>query len=106
MRSRLIISLAGFCALAGAAYSSTALADPYFHRESNGSWTNVEYNDGACHYYYSRNAYDGATNVNRYGDCSHVSVGPDGMAIPVVEIRPAGVVVRRSYAMPRPDYDD
>jgi hypothetical protein len=105
MRSRLILSLAGFCILAGAVYSSAAFADPYFYRGTSGSWTNAEYNDGACHYYYSHNAYDGATNVNKYGDCSRVSIGPDGTAIPIVTIPSAGVVVRRSYATPLAGYD-
>jgi hypothetical protein len=104
MRSRLVLSLAGFCALAGAVYSSAALADPYFYRGSSGNWTNVEYNDGACRYYYSHNAYDGTTNLNKYGDCSQVSIGPDGVAIPIIAIPPPRVAVGRPYAMPRPGY--
>ena len=54
--------------------------NPYFYRETSGSWTNVEYNDGVCHYYYSYNAYDQNMKLNRYGDCSHVAIGPDGVA--------------------------
>ena len=49
----------------------------------DGSWTNAEYNDGICHYRYSHNTYDGETHVNRYGDCSHIAIGPNGEAIPL-----------------------
>jgi hypothetical protein len=62
---------------------------PYIHRETNGSWTNVEYNDGTCHYYYSFNSYDQNLNINRYGDCSHLVIGPDGVARPAVYMAPA-----------------
>ena len=88
-------------ALAGATLVSTAAAadwrQPYFHRETSGSWTNVEYNDGVCHYYYSYNAYDQNMKVNRYGDCSHVAIGPDGNATPVY----AGPVVIRERVIRR-----
>jgi len=63
--------------------------NPYYYRETSGSWTNVEYNDGVCHYYYSRNAYDQNVKLNRYGDCSLVAIGPDGGAM---RIYPAPVV--------------
>lgn len=75
------------CVLGGAAlYASPALADwhsPYFHRETHDEWTNVEYNDGVCHYKYSHNAEDGETHVNRWGDCSRVAIGPNGDVIPI-----------------------
>ncbi|WP_162827101.1 hypothetical protein [Pseudolabrys taiwanensis] len=83
-----------------ALYASTASADwhsPYFNRETHDSWTNAEYNDGVCHYRYSRDADDGETHVNRWGDCSHVAIAPDGSAVPIV----APV-----YAVPVPDDDD
>jgi hypothetical protein len=86
MRPSLKLAL-GLCALAGAAaLSSAASADPYYHRYTDGSWTNTEYNDGSCHYYFSHNAYDGATNVNRYGDCSRIAVGPNGEAMPLMAV--------------------
>jgi hypothetical protein len=74
-----------FSVLAGATLISTVAAadQQYFNRWTNGSWTNVEYNDGVCHYYYSYNSYDQNMKVNRYGDCSHVAIGPDGTATPV-----------------------
>ena len=78
-------TMLGIFALAAAASISTAAnADPYYHRYNDGSWTNAEYNDGTCHFYYSHNSYDNETNVNRYGDCSRVAIGPDGQAIPLV----------------------
>jgi hypothetical protein len=49
---------------------------------SSAAWTNVEYNDGVCHYY-SYNSYDQNIKLNRYGDCSHVAIGPDGNPTPV-----------------------
>jgi len=61
MRANLMVSVLG-CALAGAITASTAaMADwhsPYFYRETNGSWTNVTYDDGICRYRYSHNTYD------------------------------------------------
>jgi hypothetical protein len=86
MRLNLKLSVLG-CALAGVIASSLpAAADwhkPYIYRESNGSWTNVRYDDGVCNYYFSRNSYDNNMHLNKYGDCSHVVIGPDGMARPV-----------------------
>ncbi|HET7850971.1 MAG TPA: hypothetical protein VFL51_18135 [Pseudolabrys sp.] len=82
------LSVAAGCIAAAVTISSAASCadwnNPYFHRETNGSWTNVEYNDGTCHYYYSHNAYDQDTHVNRYGDCSAVSIGPNGTAMRIV----------------------
>lgn len=79
------------CALVGTvALSAPAAAadlnNPYIHRESSGSWTNVEYNDGVCHYYYSHNSYDNETNLNKYGDCSHLAIGPNGVAMPLAAV--------------------
>jgi opacity protein-like surface antigen len=86
MRANLMVSVLG-CALAGAITASTAaIADwhsPYFYRETNGSWTNVTYDDGICRYRYSHNAYDYQTYLNKYGDCSRIAVGPDGLATPI-----------------------
>jgi len=81
-------------ALAAVMLVSAAAADTYFRRNNNGSWTNVEYNDGVCKYYYSYNSYDQDLKINRYGDCSRVAIGPDGNPAPVI---PGPVVVR-----PRP----
>ena len=64
---------------------------------SSAAWTNVEYNDGVCHYYYSYNSYDQNMKLNRYGDCSHVAIGPDGNPTPVY----AGPVVVRQRPTPR-----
>jgi hypothetical protein len=47
------------------------------------SWTNVEYKDGVCYYFYSYNSYDQNMRINRNGDCSHVAIGPDGNPTPV-----------------------
>jgi hypothetical protein len=90
------------CALVGGAmlFASAAMADwhsPYYHRETHDSWTNAEYNDDVCHYSYSRDAEDGETHVNRWGDCSHIAIAPDGAAVPIVA--PA-------YAVPVPGEDD
>ena len=73
-------------ALTGAvSYSAAVSAAPYFNRYTDGSWTNAEYNDGTCHYYYSHNSYDGETHVNRYGDCSGIAIGPDGDAVMLMQ---------------------
>jgi hypothetical protein len=81
MRPSLKVAI-GLCALTGMV--SAANADPYYHRRSDGSWTNAEYNDGSCHFYYSHNAYDNETHVNRYGDCSQIAIGPNGEAVPLM----------------------
>lgn len=73
------------CTLASAMLISVAAAasldEPYIYRRTSGSWTNVEYNDGVCHYYYAYNSYDQTMKLDRYGDCSHVAIGPDGVAM-------------------------
>jgi hypothetical protein len=81
-------------ALVGVTLVSAATADTYFRRDHNGSWTNVEYNDGVCKYYYSFNSYDQDLKINRYGDCSRVAIGPDG--------NPAPVMIGPVVARPRP----
>jgi hypothetical protein len=84
MRPSLKLAVA-ICALAGAvSYTAAASAEPYYNLYTDGSWTKAEYNDGACHYYYSHNGYDGETHVNRYGDCSHIAIGPNGEAVTLV----------------------
>jgi hypothetical protein len=84
MRASLTLTF-GICALAAAVFGSAAAnAEPYFNRYNDGSWTNAEFNDGTCHYYYGHNAYDSETHVYRYGDCSHIAIGPAGEAIAVV----------------------
>ena len=92
MRRYFLLSLGSV--LAGAMLVSAAAADPYFRREQIGNWTKVEYNDGVCRYYYFHDSYDQNTKLNRYGDCSHVAISPDGNPTPVY----AGpvVVVRQS----------
>jgi hypothetical protein len=75
---KFVLAVAG-----GLAVSSAVTAAPYYHRDVNGTWTNVEYNDGICHYSFSRDASDGETQVNRWGDCSHIAIGPNGEALPV-----------------------
>jgi hypothetical protein len=79
MRTALKIAL-GICAL-GAVSLSAANADPYYHRYTDGSWTNAEYSDGTCHYYFSHNSYNDETHINRYGDCSQIAIGPNGEAV-------------------------
>jgi len=90
MRSYLALAVLGGCALTGAtAYSPAALADwhsPHIYRETNGDWTNVEYDDGICHYKYSHDASDNETHVNRWGDCSRIAIGPNGEVMPAVPV--------------------
>jgi len=87
------LAAAGLGALAAAVVSAPAGADPYYHSYTDGSWTNVEYNDGTCHYYYSHNSYDGETHTNRYGNCAGVAIGPNGQVVPVI----TGPLIVRPY---------
>jgi hypothetical protein len=89
MRTSFKQAMIGLCVFGVAALPAAASAEPYFHRYTDGSWTNSEYNDGRCHFYYSHNSYDNETHVNRYGDCSRIALGPNGEAIPVVTAVPA-----------------
>ena len=95
MRRCFVLSLSSV--LAGAMLVSAAAADSYFRRWQNGSWTNVEYNDGACYYFFSYNSYDQTTRLNRNGDCLHVAIGPDGNPTPIY----AGPVVVRQRPLAR-----
>jgi hypothetical protein len=94
MRSYLALAILGGCALTSVTlYAPSAMADwdnPYIYRETNGDWTNVEYNDGVCHYKYAHNSWDNETQLNRWGDCARIAIGPNGEAMPVA---PAPVVV-------------
>jgi len=87
------LTFAALVALA-ACLAGPASAEPYFHSSIDGNWTDSEYNDGICHYYYSRDASDGETHVNRYGDCSHIVIGPGGQAIALLPPPSAAVVPR------------
>jgi opacity protein-like surface antigen len=97
MRLNFALPLVG-CALAGAIAATSAAADwhsPYIYKESNGSWTNITYDDGVCYYYYSHNAYDNRTNVNKSGDCSRLAIGPDGVPTPIIAVPiPYGARIR------------
>jgi hypothetical protein len=78
-------------------YRPTAFADwdnPYVYRESHDEWTNVHYDDGVCEYKYSSNATDGNSHIERWGDCSHIIIGPGGVAAPaaLVPTYPAPLV--------------
>ena len=85
MRSTLKTAI-GICALSAVSLASAANAAPYYHRYTDGSWTNAEFNDGTCHFYDSHNAYDNQTHINRYGDCSQIAIGPNGEAMPLMAI--------------------
>jgi hypothetical protein len=83
MRLNFKLSVLGGALIGVIASSLPAAADwhkPYIYRESSDSWTNVRYDDGVCSYYFSHNDYDNKTNLNKSGDCSHIAIGPDGMA--------------------------
>jgi hypothetical protein len=100
MSLKFTLSMLG-CALAGAISTSVpAMADwhsPYIHRETSGTWTNVEYDDGVCKYYFSHNSYDNETKFNKYGDCSRVAIGPDGTAMPIPMYAAPAPYVRAPY---------
>jgi hypothetical protein len=89
MRTRSALAI-GICALA-LGWSAAANAE-YFNRYTDGSWTNAQYSDGTCTYYYSLNSQTGETHVNRYGNCSQVAIAPDGRPMPVMPT--ARVIVR------------
>lgn len=81
-----VISTLGYALVSAMLISAAAAAEwhsPYVYRETSGTWTNVQYDDGVCHYYYSYNAYDQNTKIDRWGDCSHVAIGPGGVATPI-----------------------
>jgi hypothetical protein len=91
MRSYLTLAILPGCAIAAAVlYSPAALADwhtPDIYRESHDEWTNVHYDDGICEYRYSYNAEDRNLDFERWGDCSHVVVGPNGEPMPAAAVR-------------------
>jgi hypothetical protein len=96
MRSYFMISMVGCTLACAASISAPAMADwhsPYVHRETSGSWTNIEFDDGVCHIYFAHNSYDNNTKVERRGDCSRVVIGPDGM--PVYATPMPAPVIRR-----------
>jgi len=98
MRSYLALAMLSGCALA--IIPQAASADwhkPYVYREGGSNWNTVEYDDGICRYYYSHNDYDNKTSLNKSGDCSHIAIGPDGMAIPVYGMAVPGTVAPTPY---------
>jgi hypothetical protein len=83
---RMSVKLAlGIALVAG--WTASANAE-YFNRYTDGSWTNAEYDDGTCHYYYSYDSRSGETHVNRYGNCARVAIASDGRPMPIVPAQP------------------
>jgi hypothetical protein len=58
--------------------SANSWHSPSIYEESNGQYTNYSYDDGMCQYRYSYNLYEKHAEANRYGDCDHLLIGPDG----------------------------
>jgi hypothetical protein len=80
------------CAIGSMLCPTLAAADwhtPHFQRETHDQWTNVRYDDGVCQYHYSYNAEDGNAEVERWGDCSHIVVGPNGEPLRTAVVVPA-----------------
>jgi hypothetical protein len=55
---------------------------PEIYEETHGDYSNYRYDDGLCQYRYYYNAYEQHAEVNKYGDCDHIMIGPDGHVIP------------------------
>jgi len=87
MRASFALSLLVGAAVGSTAVSLPASADswhqPQVFEDTNGSYTNYKYDDGLCQYYYSYNNFDRHAQVNRYGDCDHLVIGPDGHVMPM-----------------------
>jgi len=97
---RLSLTLPLFAFAAALVLPPPASADwhkPYVYREGGSNWNTVQYDDGICRYYYSHNAYDDRTSLNKSGDCSHLAIGPDGMAVPVYGMAGPTVVAPPRY---------
>jgi hypothetical protein len=47
---------------------------------------NYSYDDGICHYTYWYSEWEKHAQASRYGDCSHLVIGPDGRVMSSVEI--------------------
>jgi hypothetical protein len=69
--------------------ASPAMANSWHHpnvfEESNGGYMNYSYDDGICHYTYWYSEWEKHAQASRYGDCSHLVVGPDGRVMSTVE---------------------
>jgi hypothetical protein len=82
MRAKFALSLLAGLALCSMPLANAAFANswhpPYIHDDSNGDYTNYSYDDGICEYRYSFNSYEKHAQASRYGDCSHLAIGPDG----------------------------
>jgi len=93
MRVKLALAIVPGLAITGAMlFAPGAKADwhtPHFQRETHDQWTNVRYDDGICQYHYSYNAEDGNAEVERWGDCSHLVVGPNGEPLRTAVVVPA-----------------
>lgn len=82
MRTNVTISLLGGLAmLCSAPAFANSWHRPNVWEESNSSYTNYTYDDGLCQYRYSYNAYERHAQASRYGDCSHLMIGPDGRVL-------------------------
>jgi hypothetical protein len=100
MRLNFTLPLLGYTLAGVISAASPAIADwhsPYIYRETSGTWTNVRYDDGVCHYYYSHNTYDNYTSLNKSGDCSRVAIDPDGVPHPILMAPPYGRVAPPRY---------
>ena len=77
MRASFVVSLLTGVTLCSVA-SANSWHSPQIWEETNGSYSNYKYDDGLCQYSYTYNNFEKRAQVNRYGDCEHIVIGPDG----------------------------
>ena len=85
MRASFFVSMLGGLALLSVPAFAASWHSPNVYEESNGDYTNYSYDDGLCHYTYNSNRYENRANANRYGNCDHLMIGPDGRVMPTVD---------------------
>jgi len=81
--------LTGLMLCSAPLFASPAMANSWHHpnvfEESNGGYMNYSYDDGLCHYTYWYSEWEKHAQASRYGDCSHLVVGPDGRVMSTEE---------------------
>jgi hypothetical protein len=82
MRATSILGLLAGVTMLAAPALANSWHSPTVYEETNSSYSNYSYDDGLCQYRYSYNTFEKHAQVSRYGDCEHLSIGPDGHVLP------------------------
>jgi hypothetical protein len=78
MRATSILGLLAAATMFAAPASANSWHSPTVYEETNSDYSKYSYDDGLCQYRYYYNTFEKHAQASRYGDCTHLIIGPDG----------------------------